>query len=218
MILLIEDRHDRQFRALNSAKFSLEGYDDVLENAIGESYETIYQKLKNDSFEPKSYRAIITHKSAYSDDDRVKILSKLQQHCKREKIPLVYFSGGLESRYHYDTELELIEINSRHFYSNHLKLFLEEVRKGNINPQILLYGKNYKLNIMLNTLEKINLTIAKAMEEKVFFEEFVSDVEYERVAKELPAHKLEGKYIMIEEIKKISQNLKNMIIQKQRYG
>ena len=208
MILLIEDRAQRQFRALNLVGFSLAEYSDVLENAVPDRYDEIYQALKEDSFDFSQYSFIISHKSAF-DNDNAAILQKLKAGCKKEGIPLVLFTGGIETSYH-DSEDLYAEMRSNALYSENLKLFLESARADKPYMLILLYGLEWKLNIMLNTLEKVNLAIEKDDEDRIFYKRFVSETGIENLhVLDIKTYepKREGKYTSKVEIKKCADAL-----------
>lgn len=172
-ILLIEDRTIRQKQFIDDMQMNLNNYSDVLDNCIDEQYENILKELKVDDFNFNNYSMIISHESAFGDDNSF-IISKLEKYCKNNKKILVLFSGGIDTNYYLkDEEFELIKINSKTFYSENLKLFLEEFRKGNFEPLILTYGDKWKLNILLNVLEKINCFVKTNNDEFIYFDDFI---------------------------------------------
>ncbi len=141
-------------------------------------------------------------------------MSKLENYCKSNDKPLILFSGGIDANYYDKSEYETIEINSKVFYSNHLKLFLESIRDGEQNLLILIYGDRWKLNILLNVLEKINLFIENNTKEIILFKRFVLDTAYaylDDLNLDIYEHVIEGNKISINEIQKIRLDIENHI-------
>jgi len=169
-ILLIEDVSDRQNEFMSHLDFSLTSYSDILKNSIGDKYIDVAKSLKNDTFNFDDYEIIITHKSAFEDQTNT-IISKLELYCEKTKTPLVLFSGGV-SDYYNNSKYEHLQLNSKDFYSQHLKLFLDEYKNGNINLMILSYGNKWKILVLLNVLEKINLFLNKMKEEDIVYDSF----------------------------------------------
>jgi hypothetical protein len=54
---------------------------------------------------------------------------------------------------------EVLELNSKTFYSQNLTLFLDAIKEKNDNLLMLSYGKQWQLNIILNVIESLNLYI-----------------------------------------------------------
>jgi len=209
-ILLIEDRSQRQklFGNENGIDFAL--YDDILENAIDEKYRILLDELKNDTFNFDNYSLIIAHKSAF-EDNNISILKKIENHCKENKKTLVLFSGGIEGNYYHDeNDYISIEITSKTLYSQNIKLFLEDFRLGNNNPLILSYGEDWKINILLNSLEKINYLLENNEKESIFYKRFVEDSKIELVEDldlQLYQAILEGRKISKNEIIKVRDSI-----------
>ena len=138
-ILLIEDRLERQKLFMDDTKIDLTSYSDILDNITDNKYKILLEQLKNDTFNFDAYETIISHKSAFHDDNR-SILNKIKNHCKFGEKQLVLFSGGITANYYDNAEYEFMELNSKIFYSNNLKLFLEDARKNKPNLLILSFG------------------------------------------------------------------------------
>jgi hypothetical protein len=213
-VLLIEDRYERQFRALHQAGITLESYA-FLHNATLDEYEAIYQALKEDHFDVSAYDFIISHKSAYAEDNST-IIERLKSICKEADIPLVLFSGGQDSTYH-DRASHYAEISSKSLYSQNLKLFLDDIQsRKETNIDILLYGKLWKQNIALNTLQKLNIFIETHKEEHLFFKRFVSqfaeDLHYLKSCDiEIEMPHTDEKHIEKAEIATLAKKLKSKI-------
>ena len=169
-ILLIEDVSDRQNEFMSQLNFTLNSYSNILKNCIGDQYTSIAKSLKDDTFNFDDYEIIISHKSAFEDQTNT-IIAKLELYCEQTKKPLVLFSGGA-SDYYNNSKYEHLQLNSKDFYSQHLKLFLDEYKNGNINLLILSYGDKWKLLILLNVLEKINLFLNKTKEDDIVYDSF----------------------------------------------
>ncbi len=174
-ILLIENRTLRQKRFFNETRIEIESYGDILENAIDEGYQKILDELQKDTFDFDVYSIIVSHKSAFDDYD-TSLISKLEKYCQDTQKTLVLFSGGIDANYYLkDDDFELLEVNSKVFYSQNLKIFLEDFRNGNFQPLTLSYGNRWKLNILLNVLESLNVYLEKMEKEKVLYTVFLRD-------------------------------------------
>lgn len=149
-ILLIEDRTERQKKFTEETDFDFDNYTEILDN------KTI---LNKESLE--GYSTIITHRSAFGKDNK-NTLDFLKDYCADSKVNLVFFSGGITATYYTQSTFEFLLLNSKSFYGSNLKLFLEEAKNSEPNLLLLAYGENWQVNIMLNTLSKINLFIASA--------------------------------------------------------
>jgi len=162
-ILLIEDRAERQERFTQDTGIDLKNYAEIIDN-----------RTSLDKSQLDKYSTIITHRSAFGDQDE-NILDLLKQHCAETNTKLVFFSGGISSTYYSKTKYEFLLLNSKSFYSQNLKLFLDDAKASGDEVNILLlgYGKNWKINLLLNTLAKVNLFIANNQSKpKVKFNNF----------------------------------------------
>ena len=161
-ILLIEDRTTRQRRFANKTGIKLDKYSNILDNCIDDKYNAILSEMRQDNFDFSSYDIIVSHKSIFSDESNSDILRKIEDHCKTYKKSLVLFSGGIDGSYYNNEIYEILELNSKTFYSRNLTLFLDAVKKEKNNLLMLSYGEHWKLNILLNVLENLNLYIDTA--------------------------------------------------------
>ena len=211
MILLIEDRVDRQKYFMSEADIDLDRYSDVLDNMIKNKYHEFVQKIKADTVDLDKYTVIVSHKSAFGDDN-IGILQKLENYCRQYNKPLVLFSGGTDTNYYENIDFELLELNSKLFYSDNLQLFLKETEEGTSNILTLAYGKQWKLNILLNVLEKINLQITANM--ALDYEEFQLDTNsdlLDDIEVELYVPVIKNGTISIDEMKKVGLDLEQYI-------
>ena len=155
-IALIEDRYKRQAHFLEQNLINLEDYEDVLENFIEEKASNILENISNDSFDLDKFDIIVCHKSV---ENNTVILGNLKDYCKKHQKTLVLFSGGISVNYYDNSEFELLELNSKTFYSQNLLLFLKSIKTNNEDIMMLCYGEQWKQNIVANVLEKTNLFI-----------------------------------------------------------
>jgi hypothetical protein len=157
-ILLIEDRYERQYLFRQQTGIDLEKYNNILDNCIEDKYNTFINDILIGDFNLGAYDIIITHKSAFGNDNDI-ILKKLEKHCQGHNKPLVLFSGGIVGNYYNSEVYEVLELNSKIFYSQNLVLFIEAIKEQNENILMLAYGRRWKLNIILNVIENLNLYI-----------------------------------------------------------
>jgi len=153
-ILLIDDKTLRQQGFMQNIGIDLSDpkYNDILDNAVDQRYLEIYEQLKKDTLNYDDYSIIVAHKSAFDNNDA--IITKL----KNESKVLILFSGGIDANYYVKNDKnEILELNSKIFYSHNLKKFLENFKNNKItNILSLSYGDKWKLNIALNIVEEIN--------------------------------------------------------------
>jgi len=167
-ILLIEDRVERQKQFTNIDLTQ----NNIIDNKIGDDYEEVKQEFQKDNFTLlKKYSVIITHRSAFGKDGS-KILDKLRDYCEKNNKKLVFFSGGISATFYTKQPLEALSLNSKILYSENLKLFLEDSKKNtDSNLLILAYGKNWKLNPLLNMLENINKYLIENSKENFYYDD-----------------------------------------------
>ena len=211
-ILLIEDRKTRQHGFLNNINLDLNSYSDVLENKIGEEYKKFYEKIKIDNFDFSEYILVISHKNAFNGDTQ-KVIFNITKECKDKNIPMVLFSGGVScSSYRKDDQEEILELDSKDFYSKNLELFLKNYQDSEkIELQILNYGDKWKLNIILNIIEKINIFISEnEKDEDILYDEFVNFTSFDLLKSTDFNHEsleIEDGWIYLNEIKKVAKSL-----------
>lgn len=158
-ILLIEDRIKRQNDFLELHDISLEHYSDILVNLERERLFDTLEDIVQNNINFEEFDIIICHKSIEYNDKNSLIISNLKDYCKKSQKTMVLFSGGISVNFYDDGDLELLELNSKIFYSQNLSIFLEAVKSQNEDVTMLCYGKEWKENIVANTLEKTNLFI-----------------------------------------------------------
>ncbi|CAA6802562.1 MAG: Unknown protein [uncultured Sulfurovum sp.] len=178
-ILLIEDVITRQNSFMNERDFTLNAYEDILENAIGKKYQEIALALKDNSFNFDKYSIIMAHKSAFENDVGV-IIDRLKAYCKKENKALVLFSGGTQN-YYDNTYNDYLELETKYFYSDNLKLFLDAHKEDNANILMLSYGEKWIVNAVLNILEKVNLFLNTNDDEDILYDEFKNFTEVDKL-------------------------------------
>lgn len=201
-IALIEDKYVRQKYFLETNSFSLDTYDSIIENFILEKANTLLREIISDTFDLDEYDIIILHKSVQTKDDtNTTIIDRLTEFCKEKNKTLILFSGGIAANYYKENYLEL---NSQTFYSQNLKVFLEATMHDNENILMLCYGLKWKLNILLNTLEKVNYYIEKTDKESFKYIRFAKDCKIELLDSlgiEFEKPKIEAQNISLQEIR-----------------
>ncbi len=145
-VILIDDNTARQREEYLGE--NLEGYDDILYNAIEAKYVEVYEKLKQEKMNELDFDIIIVHESAF--DKNEEIFDLLQDYCKDTNKKLIYFSGG-QLTVGYGSTTNIMYIPSKILYKN-LSTFLED---EGLNIKILGYGKDWKINVLNSVLKEI---------------------------------------------------------------
>lgn len=125
----------------------------------GIEFDNLIDSLKsNDTSKLDQYECIASHRSALSNEVR----DTLKEYCRKNKKPLILFSGGITSSVLKDVEFPFLHINSKEFYSENLKLFIEACEEQNIvNLLLLQFGKKWKLSLLLNLRNNIAVSLNK---------------------------------------------------------
>lgn len=125
----------------------------------GEEFDTLVESLNSgDTRNLDNYECIASHRSALSNDIR----DVLKEYCRKNKKPLIFFSGGITSSVLKDSEFPFLHINSKEFYSGNLKLFIETCDEfNNVNLLVLQFGKKWKLSLLLNLRNNIAMALNK---------------------------------------------------------
>ena len=209
-ILLIEDRSQRQNLFLDKTTIDLANYSKILDNVINEEYKDALGKLKTNSFDFDDYTVIIVHESAF-DDDNISILKNIEEHCKKHNKIFILFSGGVDSNYYLnEDDYVFMKLSSSKLYSQNIKLFLDDFEKGNTNPLILSYGEKWKINVLLNILEKINFMLERSGKASFFHKTFICDSNIELIKDldlDIYQGKVEDREISQEEVVKIIDSI-----------
>jgi len=197
-ILLIEDRPQRQNDFLKLSNIDLAKYEDFLDNKTDIDID----------FDLSFYDVIIAHQSIFINE-RKEILGKIKKYCIENNKPLVLFSGNNEISYTHNEHEELV-LNSKDIYSANLILFLEEFQKQSLNIRILAFGNKWKLNILLNVLEEINIFIEKNTDEDIDYDDFLNKTKVHLIQEldiEFYQMNIEDNWVYLEEIIKFRDSV-----------
>lgn len=125
----------------------------------GLEFDNLISSLKsNDTGKLEQYDCIASHRSALSNEVR----DTLKEYCRKNRKPLIFFSGGITSSVLKDIEFPFLHINSKEFYSENLKLFIEACAENNtVNLLLLQFGKKWKLSLLLNLRNSIAVALNK---------------------------------------------------------
>jgi len=209
MILLIEDKETRESRIDISHQ--------DLELCLGSTHcrEQLDQFIENNTILDK-YNMIIIHEGIRYKDN-IDIVNEIKRYCSNNKN-LVIFSGNssqpsLEKK-------NMLKITAKNLYNN-IEVFLQEYKNNKSNILMLAYGESWKLNILLNTLEKINILIEDANRDyELDFDEFEDDynllqikkilekIEYDRLFENFH---VKDDTISLQQIRIFTKNLKQLI-------
>ncbi len=209
MILLIEDRYKRQQNFIQDTGINLDYYSDILDNYTNDKEIDFFELLKNGNFDFSQYDYIIAHKSAFNSENS-EFKSLLENACREYAKPLVYFSGGISVNYYNNNDGEILETNSKTFYSQNLQIFLESYKTKNENILMLCYGKNWEKDIVLNLLEKLNIFLYTTEDKKYLFSDLNdADIDLTYLKKiDYPFYqmKIENDWITKEELSKLKDS------------
>jgi len=209
-VLLIEDRFSRQALFMRETEINLEQYSNILDNISNGDEANLFELTLKGDFDYSRYDYILCHKSIFNGNNS-QFISLLKKHTEENNIALILFSGGVSVNYYSNNPHEVLELNSKTFYSQNLKLFLDAIEKGNENILMLCYGENWKLSILSNSLEKINLFIAENLDEdRIVYNNFINEIEISKIEKinqSFYAVVVDNGWISIEEIIKFRDSL-----------
>jgi len=218
-IILIEDRYKRQELFVKELNFEFEKYHQIVDNFVLNDFVHLANELLHDSSSLLDYDIIICHKSVQLEDDKDSngiITSRLIEFCKQYQKILIFFSGGISTNFYNKSEFELLELNSKTFYSKNLLLFLDAVKDNNEDIIMLCYGEHWKENVVANVLEKTNIFIQKSTEEDIEYTEFANFVDIEKCTKvdyDFYQMQIENGWVYLNEIIKFLNSLKQFFIQ-----
>lgn len=164
-ILLIEDRIVRKELFVQRSNIDLNQYL-FLKQTSADEYKDIKSKLKNaDTSIFNEIDLIITHKSAFTINEQ-DILASVGK-------PIIYFSGGISQSFYSEFPVPCLHINSSDFYGQNLIQFLNHVNiTGELELLILEFGANWRLNLLLNTRDKLNQLLYRNSKSDLFPEDF----------------------------------------------
>ncbi len=164
MIYLLEDRPERQKQYISDIDLD----ESFIKNdpSYLKKEETNQQKILEEKF--NDAKAIFIHRSFFSDENNNLTYGKLtsfRNYVVEQKIPAVFFSGGIGSAYVFENG-KIANINSKIFYTNLKDTLIPSIQqqlKNNsdyeVNLYYLAYGKNYKINQVSQYIMLINSRI-----------------------------------------------------------
>ena len=125
----------------------------------GLEFDKLINSLNSNETKPlDDYECIASHRSALSN----KVRDTLKEYCTLRRRPLIFFSGGISSSVLKDLDFPFLHINSKEFYSENLKLFVEAFEESNtVNLLVLQFGKKWKLSLLLNLRNNIAVALNK---------------------------------------------------------
>lgn len=125
----------------------------------GLEFDNLISSLKSNDTKPlDQYECIASHRSALSNEVR----DVLKEYCRIKRKPLIFFSGGITSSVLKDLDYPFLHINSKEFYSENLKMFIEACEESNtVNLLVLQFGKKWKLSLLLNLRNNIAVALNK---------------------------------------------------------
>lgn len=155
-IVLVEDRPERQRKFTEDLTIDLNKFP-ALENICGgKTFGDFKSSLADISqigavIKEKGYDVIMIHRSALEQSERIALI----EIAKRDSKTIVFFSGGISSvsLQEIGNKGYLLTINSKDFYSESLKNYLESPEH---NIFELAFGKKWKINFEIELLEKLN--------------------------------------------------------------
>lgn len=210
--ILLEDRKKRQDNLLQDTNLDLDSYIEILDNINGPDFTKLtddFESFVNN--EIIQYNVILAHESVLKSKG---LIDKLKDSCKNYKLKLVLFSGGINTTSYFNSDYELLYLNSKDLYSNNLKYFLDSGKKnGKFNLLELAYGSNWKINLFFNYIEKSNNFIADLNDEDIPYEDFLSQTKMAIIKEyiDIVEPTLYNGWIKAADLKSFALNLNNII-------
>lgn len=204
-VILLEDKIDRD--SLKQSNIDFTKYDN-LEAVFGKDN---CNKYLNNFNELDVFDTVIIHASIQYEEEN--IIQQLKNYCN-DKFLIIFSGGGDIGTF----KNNMLEVTAKSLYSN-LPIFLEKYPKDS-HILMLAYGENWSLNILLNTLEKLNLLIEDSDEsleedfdefEDDFFHQIKKILNYEDYKSIFDEVVIDNYEISLYQIKTIRDNLLNII-------
>jgi len=148
-MIIIDDRIVRQKNYLTS--FDINDYKGVVENCVGDRFTKLQESFKDKqkiSEVLSAYDVVAIHRSAFDASTRIDIDDFLKTTSKK----MVLFSGGISSS---SLVGNVLNINSKDFYSENLKLFCEMLNTSNHHLSVLQFGERWELSLILGFREQL---------------------------------------------------------------
>jgi hypothetical protein len=215
-IIFFENKIDRK----KNYNIDFEKYSNLVSVFGNEKCNQELDRFLQDNNIIDQYDTILIHATIYYEDKRSELFKVLKEYC-RNKINLVIFSGGGDIG---SLNNNILEVTARSFYEN-IEIFLERHQDTPNNLFMLAYGEYWDLNILLNTLEKINILIEDNDNNEFIedYDEFEDDFNFLKIKKVLDIKEykiiftnidINDDEIDINQIKTIRNNLISLINEK----
>lgn len=211
-IIFFENKIDRK----NKYNIDFEKYQNLDTIFGNEECNKELDRLLQDNSVIDQYDTILIHATIYYENKRPELFRTLKKYCKN-RINLVIFSGGGDIG---ALNNNVLEVTANSFYEN-IEIFLEKHQNGSSNLLMLAYGEHWDLNLLLNTLERINILIEDNDDEYTEdYDDFEDDFNFLKIKKILNIEKyktiftnvdIDNDEININQIKTIRNNLINLI-------
>ena len=149
-VILLENKDERQKEHI----FDMSKYE-FFDNVLGDNdcNNMLDKFLQNNSIFD-DYDTIIIHESIYDDQKRINLFEVLKNYCSNKN--LIMFSGN-NTQFSLENE-SLLRISPSSLYNN-IEVFLNAYEKNGSNILMLALGEKWQFNILLNTLEQLNIFI-----------------------------------------------------------
>lgn len=209
-VILLENKDERQKEHI----FDMPKYE-FFDNILGDNdCNNLLDKFLQNNSIFDNYDTIIIHESIYDDKKRINLFEVLKNYCSNKN--LIMFSGN-NTQFSLENE-SLLRISPSSLYNN-IEVFLNDYEKKGSNILMLALGEKWQFNILLNTLEQLNIFIQNNEKESINKSIFssksgllkikeVDEEIYESIFKNFTSNNLTKN-----DIETISINLKNMIME-----
>jgi hypothetical protein len=204
-IILIEDRVIRKELFLERSAIDLSQYS-FLKDITALEFKQLKQDINNGDYLSflGEFDLIITHKSAFTLNQQ-DVLASIGK-------SIIYFSGGISQSFYLEYPFPCLHINSSDFYSNNLLFFLNDIKdNGKIEMLILQFGTKWKLNLLLNTRDKVKQLLYKNFMRDLFPEDF-NDIFSDKLLTLISSNQLKNNILKIRESGLMWTDLKKMEI------
>jgi len=184
-----------------------------LRNVLGDDdCNILLDNFLNEHSTFDEYDIIIIHESIYYDEKREKLFDTLNKYCLEKS--LIKFSGN-NTQFSLENEYSL-QLNTTSLYEN-LEIFLKTYENCDSSILMLALGENWYLNVLLNSLEKLNTFIENNTKEKVQKSIFSSKVGLTKIKKVNPESyssifcNINSNVITTTQMEEVATSLKSLI-------
>ncbi|MEX0660364.1 MAG: hypothetical protein WEA58_10815 [Balneolaceae bacterium] len=157
-IVLIEDKLPRMEFLCKEKELNLTEIKEL--TIISDSkFESLKKSIGKSEFNLlEGFKAIMSHHSAWSQKE----LDSIKEYCKKTNTVLILFSGGISVTHLRTSKPQVLLIDVERFYSNRLILFIDAfIKSEELNLPILQYGKNWKINVLMETRNNLAVFLSR---------------------------------------------------------